>query len=150
MGRAMGLAEAGHGRTAQNPSVGCVICDRDGHVIAAARTGDGGRPHAEETALDGMGDRAKGGTAYVTLEPCRERSSGDPSCSERLVAAGVSRVVVAIKDQHPNGAGGHDRLRTHGVRVEVGLKRDRAARLYRAFFEHAKIQGQAQPSPRDP
>lgn len=146
MAEALRLAEAGHGRTGPNPSVGCVICDRDGHVIAAARTADGGRPHAEETALEGIGDRAKGGVAYVTLEPCRERSSGDPSCSERLLSAGVSRVVVAIKDEHPNGAGGHDRLRAQGVRVELGLKRERAARLYRAFFEHAKTQGQDQPS----
>jgi pyrimidine deaminase RibD-like protein len=141
MAEAMRLAEAGHGRTGANPSVGCVICDRDGNVIAAARTGDGGRPHAEETALGSIGERARGGTAYVTLEPCRERSTGEPSCSERFVAAGVSRVVVAIEDEHPKGAGGHDRLRAHGLRVEVGLKRGRAARLYRAFFEHAKTQG---------
>lgn len=141
MAEAMRLAEAGHGRTGANPSVGCVICDREGIVIAAARTADGGRPHAEETALEGMGDRAKGGVAYVTLEPCRQRSSGEPSCSERLVAAGVSRIVVAIEDEHPNGAGGLGRLRAHGLRVEVGLKQYRAAHLYRAFFEHAKTQG---------
>ena len=141
MAEAMRLAEAGHGRTGANPSVGCVICDREGTVIAAARTADGGRPHAEETALGSVGERARGGTAYVTLEPCRQRSSGEPSCSERLVAAGVSRIVVAIEDEHPNGAGGLGRLRAHGLRVEVGLKQYRAARLYRAFFEHAKTQG---------
>ncbi|MEL6661625.1 MAG: bifunctional diaminohydroxyphosphoribosylaminopyrimidine deaminase/5-amino-6-(5-phosphoribosylamino)uracil reductase RibD [Pseudomonadota bacterium] len=141
MGLALGLASSGFGRTGDNPSVGCVICDRDGHVIAAARTADGGRPHAEETALAGLGNRAEGGTAYVTLEPCRERSTGDPSCSERLVEAGLARVVVALKDEHPNGAGGLGRLRTAGVTVEVGLKAAQAARLYRDFFERAKSQG---------
>jgi len=141
MGLALRLAEAGHGQTGDNPSVGCVICDRDGHVIAVARTADGGRPHAEETALESLGERARGGVAYVTLEPCRERSTGEPSCSERLVEAGVARVVVAIDDEHPNGAGGIARLRARGVRVEVGLKRGRAARLYRGFFEHAKTRG---------
>ncbi|MEM1149630.1 MAG: bifunctional diaminohydroxyphosphoribosylaminopyrimidine deaminase/5-amino-6-(5-phosphoribosylamino)uracil reductase RibD [Pseudomonadota bacterium] len=141
MGHALRLAKAGYGLTGDNPSVGCLICDRDGHVIAAARTGDGGRPHAEEAALKTVGDRAIGGTAYVTLEPCRERSTGTASCSERLLDAGISRVVVAIADEHPQGAGGHERLRAHGVRVDVGLKHDQAARLYRGFFEHAKTHG---------
>ncbi|MEO0815692.1 MAG: bifunctional diaminohydroxyphosphoribosylaminopyrimidine deaminase/5-amino-6-(5-phosphoribosylamino)uracil reductase RibD [Pseudomonadota bacterium] len=138
MAEALRLAEAGQGRTGANPSVGCVICDRDGHVIAAARTGDGGRPHAEESALEGLGSRADGGTAYVTLEPCRQRSTGSPSCSERLLAAGIARVVVAIADEHPQGAGGNDRLQAAGVRVSLGLKQAYAARLYRDFFEHAK------------
>ncbi|MEM9740066.1 MAG: riboflavin biosynthesis protein RibD [Pseudomonadota bacterium] len=143
MGEAFRLAEAGYGRTGANPSVGCIICDRDGHVIAAARTGDGGRPHAEEIALQGIGNRAGNGTAYVTLEPCRERSTGAPSCSERLIEAGVARVVVALADEHPQGAGGNDRLSGQGVRVELGLKQAKAMRLYRGFFDHAKSAGPA-------
>ena len=138
MGRALALAASGYGRTGENPSVGCVICNREGVPIAEARTGDGGRPHAEEVALDKAGEAARGGTAYVTLEPCRERTSGAPSCSERLIAAGLHRIVVAIRDEHPKGAGGLDRLASAGLAIEVGLKARAAHALYRDFFEHAK------------
>ena len=138
MGRALALAAEGYGRTGENPSVGCVICNRDGVPIAEARTADGGRPHAEEIALEAAGEAARGGTAYVTLEPCRERTSGAPSCSERLVAAGLGRVIVAIRDEHPQGAGGLDRLAGAGLAVEVGLKARAARALDRDFFEHAQ------------
>ncbi len=76
MGRAHSLARLNHGLTGINPSVGCIILDSDGHVVGAGGTGLGGRPHAEEVALDEAGAAARGGTAYVTLEPCRERSQG--------------------------------------------------------------------------
>lgn len=138
MGLALAAARSGQGRTGDNPSVGCVICNRDGHLVAIARTADGGRPHAEGQALDIAGEAARGGTAYVTLEPCRERSNGEPSCSSLLTDAGIARVVAAIADPHPNGAGGSEALRGAGVRVETGLKRTAAARLYRGFFQRAK------------
>ncbi|MEM6946694.1 MAG: riboflavin biosynthesis protein RibD [Pseudomonadota bacterium] len=137
MAEAIRWAETGLRRTGDNPSVGCVVCDRDGHVIAAARTGDGGRPHAEEAALADVGAAAEGGTAYVTLEPCRERSTGAPACSERLVAAGLDRVVIALRDLHPLGAGGLARLARSGVRIQIGLKAQAAAPLYRDFFARA-------------
>ena len=81
MRRALDLAILQHGRTAPNPSVGCVILDRDGSKISEAATGDGGHPHAEELALADLPiGAAAGGTAYVTLEPCRERTRSLSCC----------------------------------------------------------------------
>jgi len=127
MERAIEVAKVNVGKTAPNPCVGCVIV-ADGEVIAQAVTAPGGRPHAEEQALEATGDRAKGATAYVTLEPCGARSSGGPSCSEWLLAAGVVRVVVACEDASPYASGqGAERLRAAGVSVEIGLLADEAA-----------------------
>lgn len=137
MGRAFQLARLNQGLTGQNPSVGCLILDASGHVVGAGVTGKGGRPHAEEIALEEAGARARGGTAYVTLEPCRERSSGAASCSRKLVEAGIARVVVAIEDPHPTARDGLVILREAGVRVETGLGKHAAARLYGWFFKAA-------------
>lgn len=134
MGRALALAGLNQGLTGKNPSVGCVVLDTDGHIVGAGVTGAGGRPHAEEVALDEAGSRANGGTAYVTLEPCRERSTGAASCSNRLVDAGIVRVVVAIEDPHPTARDGIRILREAGVRVDIGTGGRRAARLYYWFF----------------
>ena len=137
MGRAFQLARLNQGLTAQNPSVGCIILDASGHIVGAGVTGTGGRPHAEEIALEEAGGKARGGTAYVTLEPCRERSSGAASCSRKLVEAGIARVVVAIEDPHPTARDGLVVLRDAGVRVETGLGKHAAARLYGWFFKAA-------------
>jgi len=134
MGRALALAGLNQGLTGANPSVGCVILDAHGHIVGEGVTGQGGRPHAEEVALDEAGLRAKGGTAYVTLEPCRERSTGAPSCSSKLVSAGIVRVVVAIEDPHPTARDGIRILREACVCVETGIGSRRAARLYAWFF----------------
>ena len=134
MGRALALAKLNQGLTAENPSVGCVILDADGHIAGDGVTGLGGRPHAEEIALDEAGAAARGGTAYVTLEPCRERSAGGASCSAKLKEAGVRRVVCAILDPHPLADGGIASLRKAGIRVDIGIGRDTAARLYEGFF----------------
>jgi pyrimidine deaminase RibD-like protein len=106
MGRALSLARLNHGLTGVNPSVGCVILDSHGHIVGEGVTGRGGRPHAEEIALEEAGEAARGGTAYVTLEPCRERSAGGKSCSMKLEEAGIARVVCSVLDPHPvaNGA----------------------------------------------
>lgn len=137
MGRALALARLNHGLTGKNPSVGCILLDVDGHIVGAGVTGAGGHPHAEEVALDEAGARAKGGTAYVTLEPCRERSSGAPSCSNKLVETGIARVVVAIEDPHPTARDGLRILREAGVLVETGLGKGEAGRLYAGFFRAA-------------
>lgn len=134
MGRALALARLNQGLTEENPSVGCVILDSDGHIVGDGVTGLGGRPHAEEIALDEAGDAARGGTAYVTLEPCRERSAGGASCSTKLKEAGVRRVVCAIADPHPLADGGIAALRKAGILVEIGMGRPTAARLYEGFF----------------
>lgn len=133
--RALELAKMQHGRTGVNPSVGCVIVNLDGQKISEAATGDGGRPHAEQTALARLPQgKAAGGTAYVTLEPCRERSTDEASCSTRLIDAGIVRVVIAAMDPHPKGAGGAVRLREAGIKVETGLLKAAANALYADFF----------------
>lgn len=133
MRRAIALAATHVGLTADNPSVGCVLV-RDGVVVGEAVTGEGGRPHAEEGALAAAGELARGATAYVTLEPCAERSSGTPSCSERLVAAGVARVVVACADSSVFAAGrGAARLQAAGIVTDLGLMQAEARPLYAAY-----------------
>jgi diaminohydroxyphosphoribosylaminopyrimidine deaminase/5-amino-6-(5-phosphoribosylamino)uracil reductase len=133
MRRAIALARANVGRTAENPSVGCVIV-REGQVVGEAATAPGGRPHAEEQALVLAGDAAGGATAYVTLEPCGARSSGAPSCAELLAQAGVARVVVACQDASPFASGrGQERLRSAGVGFELGLLANEAAPLYAGY-----------------
>ena len=136
MRAALDLARAQLGRTGSNPAVGCRIV-RAGEVVGEGATGDGGRPHAEELALLSAGEAARGAAAYVTLEPCGERSSGEPSCSEQLIAAGVARVAVACAgDPSPKASGrGLQRLREAGVPVETGLLADEAAPLYADYVQ---------------
>jgi pyrimidine deaminase RibD-like protein/predicted GIY-YIG superfamily endonuclease len=131
MRRAIALAVPNVGRTADNPSVGCVIV-AGGVVVGEGATAEGGRPHAEEQALAMAGDRAAGATAYVTLEPCGARSRGGRSCSELLAAAGVARVVVACEDASPFASGqGAERLTANGIPVESGFLADEAAAALR-------------------
>lgn len=138
MRRAIALAAARVGLTAENPAVGCVIV-KDGRVVGEGATGEGGRPHAEEVALGQAGAAARGATAYVTLEPCGERSTGAMSCSERLVAAGVARVAIAATDPSPYADGvGVARLRAAGIKIDLGLSSREAAALYESYFP-AKI-----------
>lgn len=133
MQRALDVAATGVGRTGENPSVGCVLV-RDGAVLSEARTADSGRPHAEEQAIAQAGD-VRGATAYVTLEPCAKRSNGTASCTDRLIAAGVARVVIAARDPHPFAAGvGVERLQAAGVRVEFGMLEEEARAQNADFF----------------
>jgi len=133
MRRAIELARAQVGRTGDNPAVGCVIVQGD-EIVGEGATGDGGRPHAEEVALARAADRARGAVAYVTLEPCAERSSGGASCSELLVRAGVARVVVACADPSVFAAGrGAERLRASKVTLDQGLLGPEAEALYAAY-----------------
>jgi diaminohydroxyphosphoribosylaminopyrimidine deaminase/5-amino-6-(5-phosphoribosylamino)uracil reductase len=133
MRRAIGLAAAQLGRTGDNPAVGCVIA-LAGEVAGEGATGDGGRPHAEEAALAQAGGRAAGATAYVTLEPCGERSAGGLSCAARLAQAGIAKVVFACEDASRFADGrGAARLRAEGVVVETGLLADEAQGLYAGY-----------------
>jgi diaminohydroxyphosphoribosylaminopyrimidine deaminase/5-amino-6-(5-phosphoribosylamino)uracil reductase len=128
-------ARAHHGLTAPNPSVGCVLV-RDGTVLASAATAPGGRPHAEEQALDAAGDAARGATAYVTLEPCGARSAGTASCAQRLAQAGVARVVIACEDPSPFASGqGIERLAAAGIDLDTGILAGEAEFLYAAWRE---------------
>jgi diaminohydroxyphosphoribosylaminopyrimidine deaminase/5-amino-6-(5-phosphoribosylamino)uracil reductase len=141
MRRALELAGARLGRTGDNPAVGCVVA-KDGVVLAEAATAEGGRPHAEEQALEAAGEAARGAVAYVTLEPCGERSSGAPSCAERLIRAGVARVVVAASDPSAKASGrGLERLRSAGAPVELGLLEGEAAPLYADYARSVRDRG---------
>jgi pyrimidine deaminase RibD-like protein/uncharacterized protein (DUF952 family) len=137
MARAIRLALPGVGKTGLNPSVGCVIVQA-GRVIGEAATAAGGRPHAEEQALLTLAESdLTQATAYVTLEPCSERSNGAVSCSVRLLQKRVARVVVACSDPSPYASGGGvTRLRRAGIAVEAGFLADEAdAALYVAYRE---------------
>ena len=130
MGRAIALARTHLGQTGANPSVGCVIV-KDGVVVGEGVTAVGGRPHAEEQALDQAGEKANGAIAYVTLEPCGARSSGAPSCSQRLASSAVAEVVVACEDASVLAAGqGAERLRAAGIKVRLGVLEVEASGLY--------------------
>ena len=135
MAAALSLAARNLGQTWPNPAVGCVIVDTAGHVVGRGFTQRGGRPHAETEALKMAGERAKGATAYVTLEPCSHHGK-TPPCADALVSAGIKRCVSAIEDPDPRVSGtGHDALRKAGVAVEVGLLADAAGRLNAGFFK---------------
>jgi pyrimidine deaminase RibD-like protein len=137
MRSAIGLARANLGLTGDNPAVGCVIV-RGGMVVGEGATAPGGVIHAEEAALDLAGEAARGAVAYVTLEPCGERSSGAASCGERLVRAGVTQVLIACEDPSILAAGcGVERLRAAGIPTSIGLLRDEAQGLYAAYRPRA-------------
>lgn len=137
MGAALALAARGLGATWPNPSVGCVIVS-DGRVVGRGRTGLRGRPHAETQALAMAGEAARGGTAYVTLEPCSHHGH-TPPCADALVAAGIARVVVAADDPDPrvNGAG-FARLRAAGVTVQQGFMAADAQDTLAGFFTRVR------------
>ena len=104
MHRARALGDSVLGTTSPNPAVGAVILDADGTPVGEGATAPPGGPHAEVTALAQAGDRARGGTAVVTLEPCAHTGRTGP-CADALLAAGIARVVVAVPDPTPRPAG---------------------------------------------
>ena len=133
MAVALRLARAAIGDTAENPPVGCVLV-RDGRVVGRGRTAAGGRPHAEAAALAQAGTAARGATAYVTLEPCAHHGR-TPPCAEALAAAGVTRVVAAIRDPDPRvDGGGFETLRRAGIAVDVGLGAGLATAIAAGFL----------------
>lgn len=120
MRRAVALAARGLGFTSPNPVVGCVILDAAGRPAGEGFHQRAGGPHAEIDALRAAGERARGGTAYVTLEPCDHTGRTGP-CSQALVDAGLARVVYAVADPTPQATGGAGTLRAAGITVEQGL-----------------------------
>ena len=132
MARALQLAERGMWTTTPNPRVGCVLT-RDGEVIGEGWHEKAGEPHAEVNALRAAGERARGATAYVTLEPCSHHGR-TPPCAEALVAIGVSRVVAAMSDPNPLVAGkGLAMLRAAGIEATSGLLENEARELNIGF-----------------
>jgi diaminohydroxyphosphoribosylaminopyrimidine deaminase/5-amino-6-(5-phosphoribosylamino)uracil reductase len=134
MDRALFLAERGRGRTSPNPIVGAVVVSPDGIVVGQGAHLKAGGPHAEVVALEAAGARARGATLYCTLEPCAHTGRTGP-CVERIVAAGIARVVLAVQDPNPKVAGrGVEFLRAHGTDVVLDVDRDRARALNAFFF----------------
>ncbi len=133
MAHALRLAEHGLYTTAPNPRVGCVIAHGD-EIVGSGWHRRAGEAHAEVLALREAGERARGATAYVTLEPCAHHGR-TPPCADALFAAGVARVVIAIDDPFAEVAGrGIARLRDAGITVDIGLLREQAYELNRGFF----------------
>ena len=139
MAAALALAERGRGRTAPNPNVGCVIV-REGVVVGRGWTQPGGRPHAEAMALTQAGEKSRGATCYVTLEPCAHESVRGAACAPTLAAAGVARVVAAIGDPDPRTAGkGFAQLRAAGIDVVEGVLADAARASMAGFLTQARL-----------
>ena len=137
MGRALEVGEAGRRTTPPNPWVGCVLV-RDGEIVGEGSTAAPGGPHAEAVALAAAGERARGATAVVTLEPCSHTGRTGP-CADALLAAGVARVVVALEDpdEHVRGTG-IARLREQGVVVDVGPGATEATRSLAPYLHHRR------------
>ena len=115
--RALELAERGRGTTQPNPVVGAVLV-RDGEVVGEGWHERKGEAHAEVNAIAAAGDRARGSTLYVTLEPCAHVGS-TPPCAQAVIDAGVAKVVVGTRDPSPNAAGGLEELREAGIETEL-------------------------------
>src|SRR3954466_1820160 len=134
MWRAMALAASVRGTTAPNPWVGAVVATEDG--IFEGATQPPGGPHAEVVALQAAGEQARGGTLYVTLEPCSHTGRTGP-CADAVIAAGVSRVVVGIVDPDEHVAGsGIKRLEEAGIQVDVGLYQDEITAQLAPYIKH--------------
>ncbi len=134
MQMALGLAESGRGRVEPNPMVGAVVV-KDGRVVGQGYHESFGGPHAEVHALDEAGSSSRGATLYVSLEPCAHQGK-TPPCADRLIEAGLNRVVLAVMDPNPETAGrGAERLRQAGIKVVTGVAEDEARRLNAPFFK---------------
>ncbi|HEY5093734.1 MAG TPA: bifunctional diaminohydroxyphosphoribosylaminopyrimidine deaminase/5-amino-6-(5-phosphoribosylamino)uracil reductase RibD [Candidatus Eremiobacteraceae bacterium] len=136
MRRALELAAKARGNTSPNPMVGAVILGADGHPAGEGYHDQAGSRHAEVMALEHAGEKARGGTLYITLEPC-DHEGRTPPCTQAIVSAGILRVVVAAEDADSRVRGrGIAKLRAAGVQVDVGLGRAEAAELNVAYTHH--------------
>ncbi len=133
MAEAIRLSLRHLGRTSTNPSVGCLIV-KDGVIVGRGVTAVGGRPHAEPQALADAGDRARGATAYVTLEPCSHHGK-TPPCADALIAAGVARVVVSVTDPDERVSGrGLKMLEDAGIEVTTGVLEEEGRRALAGYL----------------
>ncbi|BEV35709.1 bifunctional diaminohydroxyphosphoribosylaminopyrimidine deaminase/5-amino-6-(5-phosphoribosylamino)uracil reductase RibD [Synechococcus sp. M16CYN] len=138
MRRALALAALADGVTSPNPLVGAVVLDRHGQLVGEGFHARAGEPHAEVGAIAQAGDRAKGGTLVVTLEPCCHHGR-TPPCSEAVLRAGITRVVIALEDPDPRVAGGGiARLRASGIEVLSKVLQAEAAAQNRAFLHRVR------------
>ena len=135
--RALELAERGRHTVSPNPLVGCVIV-RDGMIVGEGYHERPGGPHAEIFALDAAGERARGATVYVTLEPC-DHTGRTPPCTAALIAAGVAEVVACVEDPNDLAAGGARTLREAGITVRMGVLAAEARRQNAVFFHGLSV-----------
>lgn len=136
--QAIALAARALGQTSPNPVVGSVVLDAAGQTVGEGFHAFAGGPHAEAVALEQAGDRARGGTLVVTLEPCDHHGRTGP-CSEAALAAGVRRVVYAVADPSDRAGGGARRLAEAGVEVESGLLAAEAERVNAEWLTYARL-----------
>lgn len=132
MRRALALARRGWGQTAPNPMVGAVVV-RDGVIVGEGYHARYGEDHAEPVALAAAGERARGATLYVTLEPCTHEGKR-PACTPAVIRSGVARVVIAALDPNPIASGGAQLLREAGIAVETGVEEEEARELNAPFL----------------
>lgn len=138
MAEALSLARRGLYTTDPNPSVGCVVLDASGATVGRGWHERAGQPHAEPVALQEAGDRARGGTAYVTLEPCSHHGR-TPPCADQLVTAGLKRVVYAMEDPNPIVSGaGEQKLLDAGIEVVAGVMAEEAEALNRGYTQRMR------------
>jgi diaminohydroxyphosphoribosylaminopyrimidine deaminase / 5-amino-6-(5-phosphoribosylamino)uracil reductase len=138
MQEALALAAQARGRTSPNPMVGSVVV-KDGRVIGRGYHVKAGAPHGEVVALEDAGEQAKGGTLYITLEPCCHYGGGKrtPPCTRAIIAAGIRRVVAAMRDPNPLVSGqGVEELRQAGIAVELSVLETEAAALNEVFTKY--------------
>jgi diaminohydroxyphosphoribosylaminopyrimidine deaminase/5-amino-6-(5-phosphoribosylamino)uracil reductase len=134
MARALDLAWRGWGRVQPNPLVGAVVLDGAGAAVGEGWHAEFGARHAEPVALEAAGERARGATLVVTLEPCNHHGK-QPPCTDAILEAGIRRVVAAMPDPDPAASGGAARLGARGVEIQVGVARE-AAEAQNAIFLH--------------
>jgi diaminohydroxyphosphoribosylaminopyrimidine deaminase/5-amino-6-(5-phosphoribosylamino)uracil reductase len=134
MRRAIALSAMGLGSASPNPPVGCVVLDVEGRVVGEGYHRRKGEAHAEVNALTAAGERARGGTAVVTLEPCNHQGR-TPPCRQALIDAGVARVVIALIDPTSRDEGGAARLKAAGIDTELGVLGDEARLIIGPWLE---------------
>lgn len=133
----LALDEAKKGSPSPNPHVGAIVV-AEGEIVGRGHHPRAGREHAEVMALRHAGERARGATLYVTLEPCNHHGR-TPPCTDAILAAGITRVVVGVRDPDPRvEGGGNARLRAAGIEVVEGVEEHASARLIRPFAKHAR------------
>jgi len=137
MKMALEFAAKGRGFTSPNPMVGAVIV-KDGNVVGKGYHKAAGKAHAEVNAIDDAGMDANGATLYVNLEPCNHTGK-TPPCTEKILSAGIRRVVAAMPDPNPDvRGGGLDYLKSRGLKVAAGVCEDQARRLNEVFIKYVK------------
>src|SRR6202041_1185981 len=135
---ALDLARQGVGLVSPNPCVGAVIVDANGSIVGTGAYTYDGMKHAEVRALEQAGEKARGGTLYINLEP-HSHQGRTPPCTDALIAAGIHRVVASMADPNPKVSGrGFEKLREAGVQVEVGRMEAEARRLNEPFARYIR------------